>query len=46
MVDIANYKGNYRGIMFVALSIDANKQIYPLAFGLGIRRMTNCGRGL
>lgn len=34
MVDVAHMKGKYKGITLVAVSIDANKQIYPLAFRL------------
>lgn len=35
VVDAAYCKGNYKGIMLVAMSIDANKQVYPMAFELG-----------
>lgn len=35
MVDSANCKGKYKDIMLVVMSIDANKQIYLVVFGLG-----------
>ena len=35
MVDIVCYKREYKSIMLVVVSIDANKQVYPMAFGLG-----------
>ena len=33
-VDATHCKGKYKGIMLVAMSIDSNKQVYPMTFGL------------
>ncbi|KAA0060748.1 MuDRA-like transposase [Cucumis melo var. makuwa] len=35
VVDATHCKGKYKGIMLVPVSIDANKQVCPIAFGLG-----------
>lgn len=35
MVDTAHYQKKYKGIILVVVSIDANKQVYPVSFGLG-----------
>lgn len=35
MVDVARCKGKYKDIMLVAVSINVNKQVYPVDFGLG-----------
>lgn len=34
VVDIEHCKEKYKGIMLVVVSIDANKQVYLMAFGL------------
>lgn len=34
MVDAAHYKGKYKGIMLVLVSININKQVYLVDFGL------------
>lgn len=38
MIDVAHFKGTYKGIMLVVVSIDANQQVYPIAFGLGDKK--------
>lgn len=45
MVDAAHCKEKYKGIMLVAMSIDANKQIYPIAFRLGDKKNDDNGCG-
>lgn len=35
VVNATHCKGKYKGIMLVPVSIDANKQVCPIAFGLG-----------
>ena len=34
-IDGAHLKGRYLGIMFLAVCMDGNNQIFPLAFGFG-----------
>lgn len=36
MVKVEHCKEKYKDIMHVAMYVNAKKQIYPLAFGLGI----------
>lgn len=35
VVDGTHLKGKYRGIMFVAATMDGNEQLFPLDVGLG-----------
>lgn len=37
MDDVVQCKGKHKGIMLIAVSIDANNQVYPVAFRLGDR---------
>ena len=34
-IDGTHFKGKYKGILYVATTMDDNQQIYPIAFGLG-----------
>ena len=34
-IDGIHFKGKYKGILYVATTMDGNQQIYPIAFGLG-----------
>ena len=34
-IDGTHFKGKYKGILYVATTMDGNQQIYPIAFGLG-----------
>ncbi|XP_020424448.1 uncharacterized protein LOC109950309 [Prunus persica] len=34
-VDATHLKSKYKGVMFVANAVDGNRNIYPLAFGIG-----------
>ena len=35
VIDGTYLKGMYKGVMFVATTMDGNEQIFPLAFGFG-----------
>ena len=45
VVDGTFLKNKYKGVLLVATAVDGNSNLYPIAFGLLIQRMTIHGGG-
>ena len=41
-IDGTNLKGKYKGIFFIATTMDGNDQIFPIAFGVGHLENDRC----
>ena len=34
-IDETHFKGKYKGVLYVAVVMDGNEKIFPIAFGVG-----------
>ena len=41
-IDGTHLKGKYKGILFIATTMDDNDQIFPIAFGIGYLENDRC----